>query len=696
MILPAIVIVASTISVPVRLEPAQPEVACTGVVYAASEAWPSASTPIDRRGDLSGVLDLEAGQWNLSLESKDCWAAVAPLDVKETGSPTPVRLEVWQRTEITGNVRVRSGDTLPSVVRVEVRPAGKTLSRTESCPVKNGSFSCSGPKASVDIKIHAEGFAPIYFWSVGGERGSIRLPPSVFERGGSISGWVLKPDRTPAADAEVQVTADTFALRREAQFGTPAAATRSNSRGFFQIRGLPPGAYTVRARSPNKDASTLYRVDAPDAREYVMEDVRLEPAASVDVQIQPARLPDGSRWLVALDRVTIDGLVSERPTPSSEAGRWILEQVERGAYRLRLVDTRGAVLDRRDVHVDRDVVSLLVEVGEVRVEGRVRAGGEPVESELKFDSAKGSVQMHSDDEGKFEGWLPSEGKWRVQITPRGTLTRVRTTTEIRVPPTETKATVDLDLPEGRIDGVVTNRKGEPVPEASVLVHRGSNVIANAGTDAAGSFSIIGIERGNVSLHGKKGRDESLIVQYNVSSGTSDKAVLVLEPRERIVGTLRRTNGRAIVGALIRYLVNRNLQSTVSGPSGDFEIELPPGATFADIVVVARGLPTRITRLDLAATSHDIVVSERAGIVRFKLTGAWPIVRYGQANISLPYLLTPAEGFIQPELDNDAVRIALEPGTYVVCYAADCSTHAVAAGAEVSVGHRDEKTKGGTL
>ncbi len=699
MILPAMFLGVTLFSVPVHLAPAHPEATnCSGVLRAERTDGALASATL-RRESAHLALELAPGEWNLMLDSPNCWSPILPITVMESTDQAAVSFAVWQAAAFTGALTVRPGDTLPGSVEAEFRPAGQTRSRRDSCALEDGRWRCGGPKVATDVKISAPGFAPVYFWAVGGERRTTTLPSALLERGASIIGWIQNRDRTAAADAEIEVAADNFAAQSNVRFAVAAGSAKSGARGFFQVAGLPPGRYAIRARTSKKDSSLAQTLDLAEEREYVVGDIRLEPPATVDVEIDPARAPDGEPWRVALDRMTMNGLIVAQPTPASADGRWTDERVERGAYLLKVVNARGSVVQRLDLDVEGDLLPLRVVIGEVRVEGRVRAGEEALAAALRFDSAKGSVEMRSDDDGRFEGWLPAEGKWRVQITPREVLVRVRMEVDVKVPPNESTAVVDLDLPGGKIRGLVETREGEPVPDAVILATRGKKPVANAATGPDGSFSMLGITEGEVDLVAKRGRrEESREVHYNASREPAT-VVLVLESRARIVGSVRVTNGSPVVGALIRYLANGILRSTVSDPSGDFELDVPPSISLVDVVVLAPGLPVKIARLRIDDPGHDLVVNEQAGILRIrprKTDTSLPVLRYGPTALPLNHLLMPAEGFGLREADGDAIRLTLEPGTYSVCYpqSPSCVTRTVVTGAVVDIDGTDQPMKDG--
>ncbi|HEX2060392.1 MAG TPA: carboxypeptidase-like regulatory domain-containing protein, partial [Thermoanaerobaculia bacterium] len=503
-------------------------------------------------------------------------------------------------------------------------------------------------------------------------------------------GWVEDANGEPVADAEVYL-APQHVNRQAARVAGQASQTRkvvSNERGFFQFPQIASGNFTISARTSARAGAAPREVSIRDSSEHRLpEPLVLEPPAAMLVQIDPPLSPDRQPWNVRLSRLLIADS-THVPTASgraSDAGTWSAEGVERGPYHVEILDPSGSTVARLDADVDRETTIVHFEIGKVRVEGRVRFGSEPIASELKFSSAHGSVRMMSGNDGVFRAWLPKDGSWNVQITPKDALQRVRTRVDVRVPADDTHATVNIDLPAGRLEGVVVDEDGKPVPETEVLVLNGSDILANAGTDDEGRFVIAGLEAGAVILQAKKGALASEYHRCTVTVAAASKETLVLRAPAEWKGRLIHSSGAAVVGALIRYFDEDELLTTVSGPTGEFSLRLASGARFADIVVIAPRLPVVVDRVQMGR-DEKVVVPDLAAVIRVapRATGGLPrIGRAGTRILPISMLFAPRQGFgPPPEASNGAFELHLAPGHYNVCYspAGDCVPVAAEAGA----------------
>lgn len=592
-----------------------------------------------------------------------------------------IAIPAWPRGELEGELATRGGE-VPTVIELQLWPATRSgeHSRGEplaviSCPVSQGRWQCPAPLADLDIRMVARGLAPAYFWNVRFENGVATLPRTTLEAGASLGGWVVGPDGQPAPGAKVrlapaQVNETAGRLSGLALQGVTEAV---NDRGFFQFSALAAGDYSVAAHLGDGATTPPVSVSIAEAREYLLESaLELQAPSTVDLRIDPVHTAGGSPWTVHLDRVlTKDQMIVEAKSGAAgQDGRWLGEQIPRGAYRLRIVDDSGSTVARQDIEIDREFVPVTITVGRVPIRGRARFGNDPVAATLKFESAAGTVRIRSDEDGEFTGSLPKDGTWRVEITPTGALQRVRTQVEVKTPSDGGPAKVDIDLPGHRIEGIVTDEDGDPVSEAEILVFRSNAVAANAGSGHSGEFRILGVETGPVVLVAKKGERTSERYPHVVSESASPEVTLMLRAPAEISGRLVRPGGRPLVGALIRYVAGGEVRSTVSGPAGEFALTVPPGTSFADAAVIAPHTPVKLERIEASRGDRVIVVSDIPAVLNIRLPNAsnLPSIRRGAAQVPISLLFHPREGFGPPrELLEDGLRLEVEPGDYLVCY-----------------------------
>jgi hypothetical protein len=658
---------------------------CAGVVRAEQGHVTTAAAATSTLVDGNAALELpEAGHWQISLQSDACWAAPASVDLAAGATKLPdLELRTWPRGELSGSVSVPRGNREPDRVRLELRSAtlrGRSLKPeplgTIACPVVERQWRCEAPIAALDVRMNADGFAPAYFWNIEFEKAQATLPATLLQPGASLSGWVEDRKGEAVGSAEIRLMPQslTRTSARTSGLSDKAATVHSNGRGFFQFGSLAPGDYSIVARGPEGAASGAVEVTVRDGRESLLPDpVVVEPSATVIVQVTPSLAPDRQPWTLRLSRYFVaDGALEPRATGrANELGTWRVEGVERGAYNIEVLDTAGSVVARLNEKVDRDTNALEIQVGNVRVEGRVRFGTEPVAAELKFVSAEANVRMRAEKDGTFAGWLPNEGSWQVTISPKDTIQFVYRRVRVRVPSDDTTATVDLDLPGGRIEGVVVDEQGALMPKADVRVLKGSDILAITGTDSEGRFVVRGMEPGPVMVFAET---EELFSEYQhctISEVPGDKETIVVRAPVDVKGKLLHPSGAPAVGALIRYFRNDLLFTAVSGPTGEFSLTLSAESRSADVIVITPRRTIVVDRVQLGREKPVIVVPDNPAEVRItpRRGSNFPrISRNGGRLLSVALLLAPMEGLEPPrEFANGAITLQVAPGMYNVCY-----------------------------
>ncbi|HEX7153572.1 MAG TPA: carboxypeptidase-like regulatory domain-containing protein [Thermoanaerobaculia bacterium] len=579
---------------------------------------------------------------------------------------------------IRGELQLPAGATAPAALELQYQspagtPSGAAIPKASvACPVVERRWQCEVPAARLDVRLSADGFAPLYYWDVQpGDLGAAKL-----ERGASVSGWIAR-ERPSDEPVPVPVTVELHAAQFEEPRGARASlhpvqhSGQANARGFFQLRAVPAGTYTLVAKA--KDASTAHVDDVRvEAGEVVLRDaVLLPPLATLTVRVTPPAPPDAGVWRTQLLRVTSQrpGLERTASGTTDDLGVWTHPRVERGHYDVVISDPRGSVAASRRVEIGSEEPHVTITIGSVAIEGIVRLGEEPLAAKLAFESEGRSVTLRSDDGGAFAGTLPEEGTWSARITPDDALQQLRIPkVEVRLRDGASAVRLDLELPGGRIEGLTVDRHDRPVPNANIMITRAEQLVGAAATDADGRFRIDGLEPGPVAIRAWTDEIDGPTVRHEVSEHVTETLKLVLHERTRLEGTLVRANGTPVAGAMIRGIVAGRPVQGVTGPSGIFRLELPAGATSIDATILAPGLPAHIIRL-MAGGRDEVVVrtSHAAGSLYLQRPSRTPMVRRGSAAVPL-FLLFAPHGTAGPprEFDGDGFRLTLEPGDYTVC------------------------------
>lgn len=626
----------------------------------------------------------------------------------------------------------------------EISPAGdrsrdrtidedELLKGTIECPVSDLSWQCQVPWGRWDLKARVEGYATVYLWDTAVEDGENRVvDPLRLVAGSSLAGWITAEEALPEDKATAQVEIEALKLavspdprttRRNKLLDT---VEESDERGFFQVKGLSPGNYVLRARNGNLRSEKHHVEIARADQDILLEDpLLLLPPFRLDIFLEPQVDPWQQPWLVEL--AVVEGTYGETVADGqvSRAGHWAQEDMEMGVYHIRVVDSKGSSWLSEQYDIGAETSSLFLEVEVVPVRGRLRWRDEGLEGEVIFGTSNGprSIRMKSDEDGRFEGALPREGPWRLEISPDGfDGAQAVESVEVRKKPGKSFAQVDLELPGTRLEGrvIVEGKPGRAHViavrdlEASdgtvgrigqmVRPRRRKDFFVQTGED--GKFLLRGIPIGEmrVQAYTRGAASEWAIVDVREDF---DHPELVLELSTKIAleGRVVTPTG-GVVGAKIISLPSAGLiPDTQSGPGGEFRIELQKNAAFVDLVVLPPSSGLTFQRVPLQGKSRDdLVVSTSTA------TGDLAILidptRLGYLHLyhsGVSAAVTSLMGWFGQESGHMSFRPGaglifhgLSPGSWSLCpgktfQAEHCSAVEVVAGGETSVRLPNERS-----
>jgi protocatechuate 3,4-dioxygenase beta subunit len=298
-------------------------------------------------------------------------------------------------------------------------------------------------------------------------------------------------------------------------------------------------------------------------------------------------------------------------------------RLPQGEYRLRFRNREDAQVNRWvtieegvDTHIDLALSPTRV-FGEVR-RSKKAAAGYWVEA-VRFDSSgpRGVIgdadgKAMTDEEGHYELTLWVPGMYAVIVrsakkvpSPERELIQIDGNGEERV---------DLELSGSPLQGKVIDEAGRPVAEARVLLHWKGFVLAY--TDAQGAFEIELEQEGSGSVYANKtGYRQSEEISVTVAPGSSPPPVtLQLKRKETVRGKILSPNGNPVPGAFLATIQlapegPRLFASAQAAPDGEFEIELPPGASR----LFYSGPACPLSWIDLPATPNPGPGEARPGL-----------------------------------------------------------------------------------
>lgn len=609
---------------------------------------------------------------------------------------------------LSGSLEEARSAPLPREIALEVR-ARRGSSQWDTgaqlaCTVSEHRFHCPIPAGETDARLIAPGFAPVYFWGLRAtsgqtvDAGRIRLQP-----GASLSGWVVV-DSAPLPPGETSVELRPAVLGWQ---GNPAERKRSELRhhrataapnGFFQVTGVGPGEYRLTAERQGFSPATVPVSISQAGEAGLAEPLRLEPLAPLQVWLSPATHLDGTPWKVELAAAVADTNVYESVAGSSAAldGSWTSQPLSKGTYDLTVRDRSGSILHRSAHEVGSSTPPVSIELDLVPVRGTLTLDGEPLSASLVFGttSRTPNVRLDADEEGRFQGYLPREGTWALEILLAGDRNQRTEDVEVERLPSGEPDIVDVDLPATRIEGRVVAR-GVPVTEAYVVVLREAGGRprreASLKVDREGRFEADGLSPGRVTLRAYDPARTSKWMEIDLADG-SETTGLRLELGEKVTvrGQLLAAQGPAAGGLVVAWAEFPGekpiaLGEAVSAADGTFELSVDAGAEALRVVAVVPGCGAEIRRLPVSRQAGGVLAIPCApgkGEILLQTTAGLLLHQEAGVDVNILFGLLDRAGLLAWSEDG-AVLQGMPEGRYRHCVTGGCRDGDLAPGARLT-------------
>jgi len=645
----------------------------------------------------------------------------APVEEAATTEPEPMGLVVVRLAldpslpQDAGPVEEASVAYAPTAADADAAGDGvEPTERTASCTVDEGRFACALPAGTFDLCVETPGFHRSCFWNVEiGAHGEADLGTVQLARGARLHGWIEAEYRgvdlegtpvelTPASEASPDDPSD----RRRRKL--VVREVESDAEGRFELTGLEPGSYQLRAvREGYFSEPQRVRVE-PAAEEVALDrPLLLVPPAELEVFVEPPVDPWSGAWKLRLLR---PGDAPERWVEVSkgvagDSGNWSAAELEPGEYSLEIADSRGASWFEEDLKLTPGESSRFVEIEVVPVEGRLTLGGEGLAAEIVFGTTQGMVQipMTSDEEGRFEGSLPNEGLWPLELRFDGEQrgSQAIEPVEVRRAPGRRAARLDVELPDTVLRGKVVRGgegarafvygRGEDRAEPGLPPQRRAIMVQ---TEEDGSFELLGLAPGTLELYAYDRSSASEWREVRLDEGI-DGPEIVLELRQRrtVAGRLVGPGG-PVAGA--RLLAKPNAgpgRAVASGVDGTFELMLDADDVFVDFIVLPPSSGFAFQRVGVAPPTPDgeaapMVLEASAGVGDLVLPGLdrAGTLRYGGVAVPFQRVLKALleAGRVAGHPGGGLVLKDAAPGVWSFCSAGpgnECATHTLAPGGE---------------
>jgi hypothetical protein len=643
------------------------------------------------------VSAADQGPGGLRILSDAWWTPEEPLNLGEPGRTLPPRT-VFPATFVEGTVEPPRGSELPDLVHLNFyRPDfWDTKHWAITCPLGPGegaiqeessrrAFRCKVPAGAFDVRLRVEGFASVYRWDlalIAGKQAALGAIP--LQPGSSLTGWLKTGDGTPFDQStrvilENTVQADGRAL--DQRLKAQSSETTITEKGFFQITGLSPGSYRLRASQSGFADQELPGVTLiPGHESILLEPLVLERPLAFLLRLTPSADPKGKPWKVALSPVPSTRAI--QGTTDSQ-GEWSVPALPSGEYRLSVSTHRGERWHSEVFELVPWNRTLEIGLSKVAIHGILTLDGSPVEAVLWFGGRSGekSVDRYSDSEGHFRGFLPHAGDWRLEVELPGFGGQTLDAEDVAVEPDPETGVADLriDLPALEIRGRVVSASGEAVEGARVRGQfAGIARFVSQRVDQDGRFHLVGLPERTVILTaelGDKSSDRHLVKLTKAAApeeitltlgGYRDVSVQVVSP----FGPVPRA--RLFVYPLIggkRWRSYPNSMKTTD-LNGEVRFGVPEGTTSLMVTALAQGYAARIVRLPASPGEIiEVAVGQQGGTLRVDTTAepSTPInnLRLVTSEGWVP-LLVLHQFWATTNTENEFVIHNLEPNEFSLC------------------------------
>lgn len=405
-------------------------------------------------------------------------------------------------------------------------------------------------------------------------------------RPATVSGRVLMPDGSPAANARVQQQLGLLDLQRGSTPGNEPNCT-TDAEGNFSTTALPIGALSLKATKSDcaPSESVALKLEAAGSVSGVVLQLRKggtitgeafgkdgKPKSDATILAQMPLLEHGQLWAKTdangkfeythvapgqwqVIMIAIDPAADVRPAAEGEdeGAKAMASMMDQMKIAMADVKEGGSVHvqlgapAKNAVHVRGRVTSNGRGVGSVLVSFLSTDGTKPGESSPT--NAMGSIKMKSSDqEGRFEVDLDHSGSYLISVQKLDMKTGAQQSVEFsRVIPDGPDYSLELELPMASISGRVSNSDGEALPGARMTLNIDGPV--QGGTLAGGRYS-----EGHADENGDFNFDWLAPGSYTVAAGGLSVAGMLSneEPKGRQVRDgIRVGEGERVAGVDFR-------------------------------------------------------------------------------------------------------------------------------------------------
>lgn len=664
---------------------------------------PASAAPVVIPTKLPGpaAVELPVGsQWTLIADFPGYFAASSILQVPSEALPGPVEVNVTLRPAgtLTGKFTVGDKEKLPVGLEARFEPTREGPPKKPAVPPglatcavgKEGDWRCRVPAGSLDIALYPQGFVPHYLWNVAVAAGETSaLGSRKLVRGASVAGWVTKEDGTPAEKCRVRLEPASAPGRPNDPvlefLRSVASEVSCQKKGFFQFSAVAAGSYALVAQEGDAQAQ-MSPVEVWDGAESrIATPIPLRRPVDFEVTLSPPVDWLGRAWRFEARRAIEYRSGWEEPSFRAEAGpdgRVRIPKKPPGRFWISVYDGLGnAIFSDSHVDLTDPTQPYPIHLDLLWIAGKVQLGDQPLAGRLFFGGRSGatSIEMTSDEEGRFEGPLPKAGGWIVDV--QATEPPLRASVKVEIKPKGDRE-ITIDLPDTKVYGRVVDPAGAPAPGTVVDL---SSTISTTQTvaDQKGEFEFRAFPEGTLEISAARSagggkREVSDSYRFEASEDSPHgPVVLALRRDQALRGRVLAATGPVIGATVDAWPVagGDGVISTVrSRIDGGFEIKVPEGTQAVKAVVSPPAGALKAYEVSVSPEAELLLQVEPQGgelVVDVGEEDSFEgrILAVWQGDVGLPVgtLIRWTEGHGVRFLEGGKVRIPqLAPGNYTVC------------------------------
>jgi len=622
--------------------------------------------------DAPVVVDLAPGTWAIDVRGAGVWHAQQTFVV--SSDHTDVMANIWPAAIVRGRLDVE-GSKEAVVLRASFAPSDGAAAPvgTVDCNEEKREFECKLPAAALDTRLRIRGYVTKFFWNQNlAAAKSVDVGTLRYVRGAVLLGRVEIAPEVPIAMREVRISATPANADEAAK--KIAIATPAESRGFFNVDGLPPGRYEVVAIGKKYRSRPISVVVLPGLTAEMRDVLSVEAPKTLHVAVTPPLDPAGKPW-----QVTISQHLSEHhvePISGSRAnasGEWSSPAIYAGTYQLTVAAFDGSRWFIDDVLTGDADMTRNIDLTAQHVNAIVTLGGKPLRGTVSLAAGVSSISFDTDDAGTWHGVLPTSAeKWDANVTSdTPPVRRSMRGLTLKHGTDSRDAELRIDLPLNAIMGTVARKDGQPIDNALVRIS-GVEGLQSVNVEADGSFFAAGLGAGHYTVSATAFLMDSPAVDVAIDDGSvPDPIRLVLDNSTKIHGQVMSHFG-AVAGAQVVVASTDVPQSVsqinTSDEKGEFSTVVAPGAHEIDVFVAAPGFALKFFHTHIRDGALLIGVDQRGG----RVTVAAP----HDGDRRHPYLVHngmwyPADvlvGAYAQEASGQVIIPSIDPGAYSLCTA----------------------------